>query len=348
MTRIGVRPFAMPDGLPADLYTLDNGRMQVDVCNFGATIVSARVPDRDGRMADVVLGYDDGAGYRSRKYFLGATVGRCCNRIGAGRFTLNGRACQIGLNDNGKHALHGGFCGFDQKRWDGGEEDGRLVLRLHSPDGEEGFPGNLDVTVTFSLSDENELGIRFQASSDADTVCNLTNHVYFNLAGHGAGDILNHMLRICASRFTEADAESIPTGRILPVEGTPMDFREFHTVGERIGAAYEPLVFGHGYDHNWILDKGEGVLAAAADLRDPVSGRGVLCLTDYPCIQVYSGNYMDGTQPGKQGVCYGPHAGIALEAQYAPDAVNHPGWAQPVLPFGGRYDHTIRYRFYSV
>lgn len=346
MTEISQKPFFQTeDGQQAVLYTLRNGYMEVDVTDFGGTITAIRVPDRNGRIADVVLGYDDYIGYKSKKYYLGATIGRCANRIGKGRFTLNGKAYQLACNDNEKNHLHGGDTGFDQRVWSASVSDDGLALSYVSPDGEDGYPGELTVQVTITLNAHNELTIHYHAVSTADTLCSLTNHTYFNLAGHDAGDILNHQLMIAADFFTETDAESIPTGSILPVEGTPMDFRTPHAIGERIGVSYQPLANGAGYDHNWILRAGNGVMDVCAELYEEKSGRHLTCLTDSPCIQMYSGNFIDGTQSGKGGCKYQRRGGVALETQYAPDAVNHPDWDSPILRAGEEYDHTTVFRF---
>lgn len=351
MTNLTEKPFAvLEDGRTASLYTMqnDNG-MQVSVTNFGGTIVSIKVPDRNGRFADVVLGYDDCAAYRARKNFFGALIGRCCNRIAKGRFTLNGKGYQLALNDNGKNHLHGGIKGFDQVVWnaeitaiDGGQA---LKLTYTSVDGEEQYPGNLLVSATYHLTEENALELHYSAVSDADTVCNLTNHSYFNLAGHDSGSVLDHQLKIHANCFNEADSESIPTGRILPVADTPMDFREFHRVGERIDADYRPLKFGGGYDHNWILKTPNGVMGLCAELYDEASGRHMTCETTLPGVQFYSGNFIDGSISGKGGCTYAPRSALCLETQFAPDSVNHPEWENPILKAGKKYESVTIYRF---
>lgn len=351
MTSITVKPFAvLEDGRTAELYTLKNASgMEVSVTNFGGAIVSLLAPDRDGKFADVVLGHPGYEGYRARRHFFGALVGRCCNRIKKGRFTINGETCQLAINDRGKNHLHGGVEGFDQKLWDAKivERDGHQTLRLTytSPDGEEHYPGTLSVSAEYLLTDSNALELRYSAVCDADTVCNLTNHSYFNLAGHDSGTVLNHQLKLYADYFTEADSESIPTGRILPVADTPMDFREFHRVGERIEADYQPLHFGGGYDHNWVLRKGNGVMGLCAELYEETSGRHMICETTLPCVQFYSGNGLDGTIAGKGGCCYQKHSGLCLETQFAPDSVNHPEWDNPVLKAGQRYESATVYRF---
>lgn len=350
MTHIIAKPFGKTtEGVPVMLYTFTNAAgNEVSVCSYGGTIVSVKVPGRDGRRADVVLGYDDLSGYESRKYFFGASIGRCGNRIGKGRFTLNGRQYQLNCNEHSNH-LHGGFKGFDTKVWDctvvhGGAGDS-LSLCLISPDGDENYPGNLRVAMTYSFSDNNELTLHYTAVSDADTVCNLTNHSYFNLAGHDSGSVLSQQLKFYADRFTEVDSESIPTGNSPEVAGTPFDFCEFHSIGERIDADFEQLRFTGGYDHNMVLRPGNGTLRPAAELYDEASGRHMVCLTTCPGVQFYAGNFIDGTQKGKGGCAYQKRAAVCLETQFAPDAVNHPEWESPVLKAGGKYDETTVYRF---
>ncbi|MEM1484953.1 aldose epimerase family protein [Oscillospiraceae bacterium PP1C4] len=351
MTTITSRPFFQTDtGAQAVLYTMKNAHdVEVEISSFGGAIVAIRVPDRNGKFADVVLGYDDYEGYRSKKYFLGAMVGRCCNRIGNGRFTLGEKTYQLALNDNGKHHLHGGDLGLESKLWDceivkqGMDE----VLRLRTvlADGEEHYPARLEIELTCALTDENQLILHYTAMSDADTICNLTNHSYFNIEGHDSETILHHQLKLYADRFTETDSDLIPTGRVLPVEDTPMDFREFHEIGERIDEDYEPLHYGGGYDHNWVLNTGNRQMGICAELYAPVSGRHLTCYTDKPCIQIYTGNGMDGTQAGKDGCYYGRRSGIALETQFSPDAINHPEWDSPVLKAGQVYDYTTIFKF---
>jgi len=343
---ITVKPF----GEGASLYQLKNSRgVTVEISDLGGALVRVWTPGRDGTLADIVLGYRDAAGYRARKGFFGLLIGRCCNRIGKGQFTLNGKVYQLACNEGGKNHLHGGISGFDQKLWkaEPSEQPGMqsLTLTTFSPDGEEGYPGGLDVRVTYTLNDENELKIHYEADCDADTLCNLTNHVYWNLAGHDSGGILHQELKLYADEFTEADAGSIPTGKILSVAGTPMDFRDFCKVGDRIGDDYEQLRFGHGYDHNWVLRKGAERLHPAADLYDPESGRLLSVWTTCPCVQFYAGNKLDGSQKGKDGCTYYAHAGLALETQFAPDAVNHPEFESPILYKGEHYDQITVYRF---
>lgn len=349
MTQITSRPFgAMPDGAPVTLFTLRNtSGASADICTYGARIAAIRVPDRAGRLTDVVLGHDTLAGYRTRKGYFGAVVGRCANRIGKGRFSLGGHVIQLAQNQGQNH-IHGGASGFDDKVWTAaavsGPDGSRLRLTLRSPDGEENYPGNLTATVTYSFSDENELTIHYQAVSDADTVCNLTNHSYFNLGGYDAGPVLTHRVRLNADRFTSSDSESIPTGEIRDVAGTPMDFRQFYPVGARIDADYDQLRQAGGYDHNWVLSRTGGGLSLCAEVVDDRSGRRLTCRTTSPCVQFYTGNYLDGLT-GKGGLAVTRRSGLCLETQFAPDAVNHPQWHSPLLRAGVPYDQVTAFRF---
>jgi aldose 1-epimerase len=350
MTKILSKPFGTTkEGVPATLYTFTNkSGCEVSVCSYGGTVVSIRVPDRNGRLADIVLGYDDLEGYMSRHYFFGAAIGRCGNRIGRGRFTLNGKSYRLNCND-GRNHLHGGGKGFDTVVWEcavkKNESGDYLELHHVSQDADENYPGRLDVTMNYSFNDKNELALNYRAVSDADTVCNLTNHSYFNLAGQDSGNILDQEVKIYADCFTEADKESITTGKIIDVDGTPMDFREFHAVGERIDADYYQLNFAGGYDHNWVLNKGNNKLGICAEIYDRKSGRHLTCITTSPCAQFYTGNYIAGDQKGKGGYVYQKHAGMCVETQFAPDAVNQPSFDSPVLRAGGKYDETTIYRF---
>lgn len=332
------------------LYTLKNMQgMRASITNYGGCIVSILVADRDGSFADVVLGYDDYDGYCSKKYYLGAMIGRCCNRIAKGKFTLNGKEYRLACNDNGKNHLHGGAVGLESKLWEGSivaDATGEaLRLKTCCADGEEGYPGRLEVEVICSLSEENELKLHYIASCDQDTLCNLTNHSYFNLAGHDSGSVLEQHLKLNADYFTEADAEGIPTGRVLPVDGTAMDFRSFHKIGDRIERDEQPLRNGNGYDHNWVLSAEDKSYAVCAELYDSGSGRHLICSTNSRCIQVYTGNFIDGTQAGKGGHRYERRSGVALETQFAPDAINHPQWDSPILRAGERFDYTTAFRF---
>lgn len=350
MTKITVKPMFCkgPAGEDLPMYTFSNSKgMEIDVIPYGGDIVSIRVPDRDGNMGDVLLGYD-GENYVNNARYRGQLIGRCGNRIGRGKFTLNGKSYQLNCND-GRNHLHGGNVGFNKKVWDcqieSAPQGDFLTLKYHSPDGEEFYPGNMDVTVTYSLTDKNEIVIRYQAVSDKDTLCNLTNHAYFNLRGHDTGDILDHEVKIYADYFTEADEESIPTGRVLAVDGTPMDFKQFHKVGERIDAQYTPVIYGKGYDHNWVLNKGDKVMGPCAEVYCEATGRLMRCFTTSPCVQFYTANFINGSTIGKGGYRYQKRAGLCLETQFAPDAANHPDWASPILRAGDLWDYTTIYEF---
>src|ERR1700720_988148 len=316
-------------GEAIDLYSLSNKKgMEVSITNFGATIVALRVPDRAGKPADVVLGFDNLEGYENGKSYFGATVGRCGNRIAGGQFSLDGKTYMLPKND-GNNTLHGGIVGFNKKAWKAREiasKDGEsLELSYLSADGEEGFPGNLSVKVVFTVpADRNELKIDYTATTDKDTILNLTNHSYFNLAGEGNGDILDHVLTLHAKQFTPVDKTLIPTGEFRDVAGTPLDFTRATAIGKRINETYEQLVSGKGYDHNWVLAPAVGTsLRIAAEASDPKSGRTLEVLTSEPGVQFYSGNFLDGSK-GKGNKAYGQRAAFCLETQHFPDSPNHP------------------------
>jgi aldose 1-epimerase len=339
------------DGMPADLYILGNKNgLEVCITNYGATIVSIKTPDRDGKSADITAGYDDVAGYETGRSYFGGTVGRFANRIAHGKFTLDGTKYQLAKN-NGPNHLHGGDRGFN-KRWWATEDvsaagQSRLRMRYLSKDGEEGYPGNLNVAVEYALTDENQLKVDFQASTDKDTILNLTNHSYFNLAA--AGDILGHEVTLFASQFIPVDATQIPTGEIRPVEGTPFDFRKQTPIGARIGANDEQMKIGLGYDHTYVLDKGPGdgserrpIFAARA--VEPKSGRMIEISTTEPGVQFYTGNHLDGSSSGK-GRTYAYRTGFCLEVQHFPDSPNQPSFPTTVVrPGETRRSQTV-YRF---
>lgn len=351
MTNVTSKQFGtMKDGEQATLYIMTNkSGCKVSVCNYGATLVSVKVPDRMGNFADIVLGYDDVKGYETENNYFGATVGRCCNRIGKARFELNGKTYNLEKNDGNNH-LHGGPNDFARAKFQTliRKNDNSQYLSFHyiSPDGEQNYPGNLDVTVSYTLTDTNELIIHYTAVSDADTVCNITNHSYFNLSGHDSGDILSQEVRIYADYFTPSDKESIPTGEIKSVMGTPMDFREFHKVGERIDADFDQLKNAGGYDHNFVINKGKERLSPCAEMYDEKSGRHITFLTTTPCAQFYTGNYVSPQQTaGKCGAVYPRRAGMCMETQYAPDAVNQPNFTSTVLKAGKTFDETTVIKF---
>lgn len=337
--------FGKVDGQQIYLYTLKNSRgMEVAIANYGATVVSIKVPDNNGKIADVALGYDNVQGYASGKSYFGATAGRYANRIAGGAFALGGTKYQIPRND-GPNALHGGNVGFNKRIWTEKDLPGNAIQMSYlSPDGEEGFPGNLKVTVTFTLTEQNELRFHYLATTDKDTVLNLTNHTYFNLAGQGSGDILGTELTLHASKFTPVDANLIPTGELEAVKGTPFDFTTPHKIGERIGVQNEQLKLGRGYDHNFVLDRTKPGLTVAARAYDARSGRELEVLTDQPGIQFYSGNFLDGTAKGK-GSAYNYQTGFCLETQHFPDSPNHPKFPSTELKPGQKFESTTIFRF---
>jgi aldose 1-epimerase len=333
-----------------DLYSLTNKKgMEVSITNFGATVVTLRVPDRSGKPADVVLGYDTLQGYENGKSYFGATVGRYANRIGGGKFSIEGKTYTLPKN-NGNNTLHGGIVGFNKKVWKAQEipsnDASALELTYLSADGEEGFPGNLSVKVVFTLPvDRNELKIDYTATTDKDTVLNLSNHSYFNLAGEGSGDILDHVLTLHAKQFTPVDQTLIPTGELRDVAGTPLDFNSATAIGKRINEDYEQLVFGKGYDHNWVLASDSAKnLTIAAEAYDPKSGRTLEALTTEPGVQFYSGNFLDGPT-GKGGKAYPRRSAFCLETQHFPDSPNHPNFPATMLKPGAVFHSETVFRF---
>jgi len=340
------------DGKQVDLYVLTNKNgVEVDITNFGAAVVSLKVPDRHGKTDDVVLGYDDLDGYLHDKSYFGATVGRYANRIAHGKFTLNGTTYTLAKNEGENH-LHGGVRGFNKVVWEAKDVStaGVAALRLNylSKDGEEGYPGNLSVQVTYTLTNNNELKIDYVATTDKDTVLNLTHHSYFNLAGQGKGDILQHQLLLHASRFTPVDATLIPTGEIRSVKGTPLDFATATAIGSRIDQGDEQLKLGHGYDHNFVLDGGRGgTPVLAAQVYEPSSGRVMEVWTTQPGIQFYSGNFLDDTIRGKSGSPYRRRAAFCLETQHFPDSPNKPNFPSTILKPGSQFKSSTTYKFSS-
>jgi aldose 1-epimerase len=335
--------FGSTAGRPVTLYTLRNSNgMVAKVMNYGATITSLQVPDRTGRLDGVVLGFDSLSGYLAKEPYFGATVGRVGNRIAKGRFTLDGKAYQLATNDGPNH-LHGGLRGFDKVVWDSevvpGSADPAVRFRYLSRDGEEGYPGNCSVEVTFALTAANELHIDYSVSTDRDTPVNVTNHSYFNLKGPEHGDVLGHVLTLHASRYTPVDSTLIPTGELRAVAGTPMDFTQPATIGARI---LEVGGVPGGYDHNFVLDGLPGTMTWAARVYEPTTGRALEVLTTEPGVQFYSGNFLDGTITGDGGVVYRQHMGFCLETQHFPDSVNHPNFPSYVLKAGTTYtSHTV-------
>lgn len=338
----------MPDGSQVDLFTLTNSNgMTVKIINYGGTIVSIEVPDKNGKIDDITLGLNALEEYFKFSSYFGALVGRYANRIEGSEFELNGIVYHLAAND-GKNHLHGGNKGFDKVVWQARVIDGEggqsLQLFYRSPDGEENYPGNLDVKVTYTLTEQNELKIGYYAVSDRDTIVNLTNHAYFNLSGHASGDILNHELKINADRFTVINNEGIPTGEIRDVKDTPMDFSILTPVGARINSPDEQIVWGKGYDHNWILNASGKASEKAAEVFDPKTGRLMEVFTTKPGVQFYSGNFITET-PGKIGAVYKKRSGLCLETQYFPNAMKHKHFPSPILKAGEEYKHTTIYKF---
>jgi len=331
----------LPDGGPVESFTLTNaGGVELRAISYGAIIVSLHVPDREGRLDDVVLGHDDLEGYLAKPAYFGALVGRYGNRIAGGRFTLDGRTYTLATN-NGPNHLHGGVRGFDKQLWKAEpfEKPGAtgIVFTRVSPDGEEGYPGNLDVRVTYTLTDGNEVSFEYLATTDKPTVVNLTQHSYFNLAGDGKRDVLGHELTIDADRFTPVDKTLIPTGVLAPVAATPFDFRKPAAIGARIGADDEQIRNGGGYDHNFVLNRrGEG-LSRAARVFEPTTGRTMDVATTEPGVQFYSGNFLDGSIKGKGGRAYARRYGFCLETQHFPDSPNKPAFPSTVVRPGQEY-----------
>jgi aldose 1-epimerase len=338
-----------PDGRPIDLLTLRNASgAEVRTMTYGGIILSVKVPDRAHQFDDVVLGHDAAAGYFNNAPYFGAIIGRYGNRIARGRFTLDGKSYSLATN-NGPNHLHGGLKGWDQAVWNAAPfEDPRgvgIVFTHESPDEDEGYPGTVRATVTYTLTDANELKIDYVARTDKPTIINLTQHSYFNLAGSKASDILGHQLMIAADRYTPVDAGLIPTGELAPVQGTPFDFRQATPIGARINQNDAQLERGKGYDHNFVLTRQGDGLVLAARVLEPVTGRTLEVWTTEPGLQFYSGNFLDGTIAGKGGVKYGLRAGFCLETQHYPDSPNHANFPSTVLRPGQEYRSTTVFRF---
>lgn len=335
------------EGKAVHLYTLTNeAGMSAAVTDFGAVLVRLEVPDKDGVKRDVVLGYDDAAGYAEGTNFFGAPVGRNANRIGGASVEINGVVYELEKNDNGNN-LHSGNDFFNVRMWQVIEQaDDRVVFLLHSEDGDQGYPGTLDIKVTYELTEENEIRFSYDAVPDQDTILNMTNHSYFNLNGHDSGDILGHTVTLDADFFTRADAESIPTGELADVTGTPMDFRQGRVIGDEIDAEYEATQFGQGYDHNWVL-KNNGKFGKVAKAVGNESGIVMEVSTDLPGVQMYTGNFID-NEPGKNGAVYGRRSAVCFETQYFPDAIHHENFAGPICKAGEAYHTVTAYRFSVV
>ena len=342
---VEAEPFGeTPDGRAVERFTIRDGAgLRVQAITYGAIITAIVAPDRHGTAADVALGFDDLAGYLPRHPYFGALVGRCANRIAGARFTLGGRVYPLAAN-NGRNHLHGGARGFDRHVWDAEALEDGVVFTRRSPDGEEGYPGNLDVRVAYRLAGRGELSVEYRAVTDAPTPVNLTQHSYFNLAGHDAGTVLDHELVLRADGFVPIDATLIPSGPPVPVDGTPLDFRTPRRIGDRIDDPFPQLRHAGGYDHTFVLARGAGERPAAR-LVDPSSGRSLDIATTEPGVQFYSGNLLDGSFSGKGGVVYGRRAGLCLETQHYPDSPNRPEFPTTILQPGAVYESRTVYRF---
>jgi aldose 1-epimerase len=348
---ITVAPFGrLTDGAPVEIYTLRNAKgIEARVCTYGGILVSLHAPDRHGKPADIVLGYDHLQGYLESSPYFGALVGRCANRIAKGKFTLEGTTYSLAIN-NGPNSLHGGLKGFDKVIWQ--PELTRiptgpaLELNYFSKDGEEGFPGNLTVKAVYSLDENDSLRVDISATTDRTTIVNLTQHSYFNLAGQG--DVLGHQVQIDADRFTPVDATLIPTGDLRPVHGTPFDFRQPSAIGARIGQDDEQLKLGHGYDHNFVVNNPPGQLGRIARVTEPAGGRVLEIFSDWPGAQFYTANHLDGTIHGKRGQVYQRRAGFCIEPQNFPDSPNNPNFPSIVLRPGQTYRRSVIYKLSTL
>ena len=339
----------MKDGKEVYEYTLQNKRgAEIKIITYGARVVSITMPDRNGKYADIVLGYGNLQSYVKSTDYFGSIVGRYANRIGKAEITLHGKTYKLSANENGNE-LHGGKMGFSEVVWNAKPHETKagpaLELTLISPDGDQGYPGKMTVHVTYTLLNNNELKIQYEATTNKETVINLSHHSYFNLSGDPHNTILYGLLKINANEFTPIDKESIPTGKIEKVAGTPLDFRKSTAIGARINDNFEQLKLAHGYDFNYVLNNYNGKVREVADVYDPSSGRYMQVFTDQPGIQFYSGNYLNGTQIGKDGIAYQQHAGLCLEAQHYPDSPHHPKWPSVVLKPGQIYRQITIYKF---
>lgn len=339
---------ASPKG-EVTLYTLENNQgARVVLSSLGAAICRIDVPDRDGKMADVVLGYKNPADYIADGPCMGKVPGRFANRICRGKFTLDGKTYSLAIN-NGPNALHGGPEGFQNQIWESQEKDGGVLFTYKAKDGEEGYPGNMTVNAFYTWSDDDRLTLRLTAETDAKTIVNLTNHVYFNLNGENSGTVLDHRLKLNASRYLPTDETQIPTGELAPVAGTPMDFVEFKAIGADIRADFKPLKIGKGYDHCWVADNYEkGKLREIAQLVSEKTGRRLTVETTQPGVQVYTGNWLAGCPESISGGAYNDYDGVALECQNFPDAPNHPEFPTAVLMPGEKFDETIVFSFDTI
>ena len=339
----------LSDGREVTLFTLrSKNNATVTVSNLGAALVSINVPDKYGAFGDVLLGHENAQGYADDNYYLGFIVGRYGNRIGKGRFSLDGKTYQLGIN-SGENHLHGGNNGFHRKLWEATinakAPSASVTMHCASPDGEEGYPGKVTLDVTYTWNDSNELTIEYSGTTDAPTILNPTSHGYFNLTGDPRNTILDHELMIAAEQFTPVDSELIPTGKLQNVAGTPLDFRSPKRIGDRINDPFEQLQLAKGYDHNWVLINYDKTVRLAATLYDPKSGRFMEVLTDQPGLQFYSGNFLDGSLKGKGGIAYQYRSALCLETQHFPDSPNKPQFPSVVLKPGETYRQTTRYHF---
>ena len=338
------------DGKQTELYTLTNGSLTMQVTNFGARVVTLWAPDRNGHMADIVLGYQNIDRYinNSGERFLGSVVGRVANRIGAGTFTLDGQQYHTPLNNNGQ-TLHGGLKGVDMVVWDVvSVTDNAIVFNYIAADGQDGFPGNLNITMTYTLTENNEFKVEYSATTDSKTVVNLSHHSFFNLKGEAGGTITDHILQIDADYITPTDSYLIPTGELMAVESTPFDFREAHAIGDYIDADNEQLINGRGYDMNWVLSREDnGEVVRVMTIYEPASGRAMDVLTDQIALQFYSGNFFDGSYDGKYGKPLAFRESVVFETQRYPDAPNHSNFPSIELTPEQCYKHTCIYRFYT-
>lgn len=332
------------EGEAVTLYTITNKNgMSISAIDYGANVVSLFVPDKDGKLDDIVLGYDDVAGYEANGCFFGAMIGRHGNRIGQARFALNGKEYELEKND-GENNLHGGTPGYHKVMYQASTTDNSITFSRVSPHMEQGYPGTLNVSVTYELTDENEWKLIYKAESDMDTLCNLTNHTYFNLKGHDGGTIEDHAVKIRANGFTETTDDLIPNGTIVDVAETPLDFREKKKIGKDINSDYKPVIVAGGYDHNFVLDKPEGKLEKVAEVSEETSGRTMEVYTDLPGMQVYSGNFIN-RENGKGGTVYTRRTGICFETQFFPNSINIPNFTPCILKAGEKFESTTIYKF---
>lgn len=341
------KEFGEKDNKEVNLFTLTNSSgMSVKAMNLGCHILEINVPDRTGKLSDVVLGFDNFEAALNQSSCFGVVVGRFANRIEKSFFELNGKTYRLYANEGQNH-LHGGRIGFHKKVWNAEMLEDKNAVRFYylSPDGEEGYPGDLNVYITYTLTDDNSLKIEYEAVSDADTVINLTNHSYFNLGGHDSGTILDHYLKLNCDKYTECDRELIPTGVIADVEGTPFDFREYRRIGDGIDADDEQLKYAGGYDHNFVINTKERGITLVGSLWDKKSGRIMDVYTDKPGIQFYTGNFLHGADIGKGGCAYGKRGGLCLETQFFPNGMKRSNFPSPVLKAEDKYDYTTVFHF---